>query len=168
MKQAIAGVTPSQTREVTVMTIWPSIAANGIGRFLGTLFEIKLGFYIFTVGNLMALAAIPVALVLYLMRIAPFTATRYRLTNRRVMVERGLSNIESNSVGLDRFDTIDVEVGPGQAWYHAGDLIFRQGEVERIRLDGVSRPESFRQICLNSQRAYVGVQAAMEREAAHV
>jgi len=57
-------------------------------------------------------------------------------------------------VELSRFDAIDVIVRPGQAWYPAGDLIFRKGQVETFRLEGVSRPETFRQTCLKAHHGY--------------
>jgi hypothetical protein len=85
---------------------------------------------------------------------------RYRLTNRRVIVERGINPKIEQYVDLNRFDTIDVEVDPGQEWYAAGDLIFRRGPVETLRLSGVSRPESFRQTCLKVRQSYVSVAAA--------
>ena len=162
MKQAIAGVAPPEFDEVTVMTVWPSNAAFGIGRMLGSLYSIQAGFYIFRLGHLIALASIPVAAVLFFLRVAPFFATRYRVTNRRVIVERGISGQEEKFVDLDRFDEIDVVVQPGQAWYSAGDLIFRNGETETFRLAGVSRPESFRQVCLKARNGFVGVQEALK------
>lgn len=67
---------------------------------------------------------------------------------------------EAKSVRLDAFDTIEVEVRPGQDWHHAGDLVFRSGATETFRLEGVSRPEAFRQACIKAQRAYNGVRAA--------
>ena len=140
------------------MTVWPSVAKYGLGRTLGTLFDIRWpDVYFFRLGRLIALASIPVALVLFFMRIAPFIATRYRLTNRRIIVERGLTGVEDKSVDLDRFDTINVEVQPGQSWYEAGDLVFKLGNVETFRLEGVSRPVVFREICLKSHLAHAGV-----------
>ena len=172
MKQAIAGVTPFDDAEVTVMTVWPSVAAMTllgvpVGRLLGQLYEIKAGFYIFTVGNLICLLCIPIALLLYFRRIGPIIATRYRVTNHRIVVDRGLSGQEEKAVELDRFDDVKIEVLPGQAWYDAGDLIFRQGGVETFRLDGVSRPAAFRQVCVKASQSYVGVKQALELEAAH-
>ena len=82
------------------------------------------------------------------MRIAPGIGTRYRLTNRRIIVERGLTSVEDKAVDLDRFDTINIDVQPGQAWYDAGDLVFKLGNVETFRLEGVSRPAAFRETCL--------------------
>ncbi len=166
MKQAIAGVTPATEREVTLMTVWPSVAAMSLGPFpvglwLGRLYAIRSGFYIFTLGNLFCLLSIPLAILLYFRRIGPFVATRYRLTNRRIVVERGLSGKEDRSIGLDQFDQIDVEIQPGQEWYDAGDLVFMQNKMERFRLSGVSRPQAFRQTCLKAHRAYVGVAEAL-------
>ncbi len=166
MKQAIAGVAPTDGAEVTVMTVWPSVASMRlvgfpIGRMLGRLFGIKAGIYIFTLGNLFCLLSIPLALVLYFKRIGPFVALRYRVTNKRIVVERGLTCQEEKSIELDRFDKVEIEVESGYEWYDAGDLVFRQGEVERFRLEGVSRPEAFRQVCWKSCQAFVGVQDAL-------
>jgi hypothetical protein len=166
MKQAIAGVAPAELGEATVMIVRPSVSMYRLGRWLGKLFAIKTGGYIFTVGNFIALAAIPVALVLYFMRLAPWIGIRYKLTNRRVMVQRGLKATDDRFVDLDRFDSIEVVVQPGQAWYHAGDLVFRLGETETFRLPAVSRPETFRHACLNAHRIHVGVKKALEREQA--
>ena len=161
LPQPIAGVVPAETREATVMTVWPSVAKFGLGRALGGLFAIRWpDIYIFRLGNLLALLSIPIALVLFFMRIAPGIGTRYRLTNRRVIVERGLTSVEDKAVDLDRFDTVEIVVQPGQAWYHAGDLVFKQGNVETFRLEGVSRPSAFRETCLKSQMAHAGVRRA--------
>ena len=176
MKQAIAGVSPSSEKETTVMTVWPSIAVYPDGRWLGRMYSIKAGIWVVTVGNLFALASIPHALFRYFFRLA--TGKSYKLTNRRV-IELGtkiqfrggfpflfqvLLGGEVKSLDLDRFDSIDIVRRPGQAWFDAGDLIFKQGNVETFRLEGVSRPESFRQTCLKSRNAYVGVKQALERQ----
>jgi hypothetical protein len=168
MDQAIAGVSPASIRETTIMTVWPSNAKFALGRWLGTAYAIRFpDFYFLQVGHLLALLSIPIALVLFFLRIAPFIGSRYALTNRRVIEQRGLSAVEERSVDLDRFDSIDVVVQPGQAWYHAGDLVFRLGATETFRLQGVSRPESFRAACIKAHMAYVGVRKALGRELAH-
>jgi hypothetical protein len=67
------------------------------------------------------------------------------------------------SIELDRFDTIEIDCKPGQAWFAAGDLVFKRGDVEVFRLEGVSRPEPFRQTCSKSAMSYVGVKQALDR-----
>ncbi|MEM7313490.1 MAG: PH domain-containing protein, partial [Planctomycetota bacterium] len=59
MKQAIAGVSPADQNETTVMTVWPSNGLYGLGRFFGGLYSIGAGFYVFRVGNLLALLTAP-------------------------------------------------------------------------------------------------------------
>lgn len=186
MKQAIAGVTPQEVEEVTVMEVWPSIAKYTAGRILGRLNSINAGIYIFRVGNILALAGIPIALALYFFRLSPsffgspIHGGFYRLTNRRVIELRNeikfsgpailpkfVFGSEVKSVELDRFDSIDVEVLPGQEWFAAGDLIFRQDGVETFRLEAVSRPESFRSTCMKSRMSFVGVKRALERQLTH-
>ncbi|MGE0758225.1 MAG: PH domain-containing protein [Pirellulaceae bacterium] len=183
MKQAIAGVTPAHVAEKTVMVVWPSIAAYPSGRWLGGLYSISAGVWVITVGNLLALASIPHALFLYFYRLG--TGKSYRLTNRRVVEMATTTKFrtadrfpffsvkvtigdEVKSVDLDRFDAIDIVVRPGQAWFHAGDLVFRLGNVETFRLDAVSRPDVFRQTCLKSQAAFKGVRQALQRQAVPV
>ena len=98
MKQAIAGVTPPESEETTVMEVWPSVARYSVARVLGRLFANDAGIYVFKIGNLIALAAIPVGLALYFFRLLPYIRIRlpyfgqlpmphgsfYKLTNRRV------------------------------------------------------------------------------------
>jgi len=158
-KQMISGVVPPSVAEATVMTVWPSVGSTSFGQALGRLYRITNGFGPISVGRLMLLATIPLGMMLYLSMRLPWSIRRYRLTNRRVIVERGISPKVEQYVDLDRFDTIDLVVNPGQEWYDCGDLVFRRGQIETLRLPGVSRPEPFRQTCLKVRQSYVGVKA---------
>ena len=181
LPQPIAGVSPPDLKETTIMTIWPSIAASGLGQTLGRMFQIKAGIWVFTVGNLVALLSIPLVLGLIMHSLifnflagitlagipilgflAPIAGTvrRYVLTNRRVMIASGLIPKPTQYVDLDRFDSVEVVVRPGQEWYPAGDLIFRKGKIETFQLKGVRRPETFRQTVMKAHDAYVGVKKA--------
>ncbi|QDS98731.1 PH domain-containing protein [Adhaeretor mobilis] len=172
MSQAIAGVVPATEREATVMTTWPTLGAFGVGRWWGRRFANKLGITLFgipfTLGRLMALVSIPFILPPYFLTLLPGSplCLRYRLTNRRVIVERPYTGAEEQSVSLDRFDSIELDVLPGQEWYPAGDLVFKNGEIETFRLSGVPNPKPFRHTCLKSRQAFVGVQKAREMGAA--
>lgn len=178
MSTAIAGVAPTDDREVTVMTVWPSIGATAYGRWWGRRFANSVGITLFgvplTVGRLMALISIPFILPVYFHMLVPRlpfvfwgvpnpACRRYRLTNRRVVVEQAFGGGEQQSVSLDRFDSIALEVQPGQAWYPAGDLVFRNGQVETFRLLGVPHPESFRRTCMKAHAGFIGVQSALAR-----
>lgn len=167
MKQAIAGVAPRDLGEVTIMTVWPSVASTGIGRMMGGLCANRAGIGpFFTLGKLFALAFIPLAIPVYFWMRLPGVAKRYRLTNKRIVVENPYTGKEVGSIGLGDFDAIKVDVLSGQAWYPAGELRFLRGPVEVFVLSGVSRPESFRQVCLKAHRSYVGVTKALAHRTA--
>ena len=156
MKQPIAGVAPADTREVTVMTVYPTLGATAPGRMMGRLCGVRTGYGFFSLGKVFALLLIPFAIGLFFFVLAPGVLRRYKLTNRRVIVQKGWKHVDARWVDFDRFDAIDIEVQPGQEWYPAGDLIFRRGNVETFRLEGVSRPETFRHTCLAARRGYLG------------
>lgn len=161
MKQAISGVSPPAGYESTVMTVWPSMGRTPFGQLLGRLYSIKAGIgNVLTLGNLIALASIPQALALFFLSLAPWSCLRYRLTNRRVVVERGFIARVEKEVSLDNFDTIEIEVKPGQEWYPCGDLVFYKGKIETFRVEGVPHLEGFRHTCLNAQRGFAGVKSA--------
>jgi len=165
MKQAIAGVAPPESDEVTSMLVWPSIAANPIGRIAGQLVGVRYGVGPFVLGRLLALPAIPFALLAFAWKLMPFVARRYRLTNQRIFIEKGLSRVGDRSIPLDEFDEIQIEVLPGQEWLRAGELIFRQVGREVFRLSGVGSPKSFRQTCLKARTAVVSVREVLEQQA---
>jgi hypothetical protein len=156
MKQPIAGVAPAETREVTVMTVFPTLGATPAGRLIGQLCGVKAGFGFFNLGKVFAVLLIPAAIGLFVVSLLPGVIRRYRLTNRRVVVQKGLRAIDERWVDFDRFDTINIEVLPGQEWFPAGDLVFMRGPIETFRLLGVSRPETFRRTCLSARRGYLG------------
>lgn len=167
MKQAITGVVPSDVAEVEVRTIWPSICVYPSGRMLGRWFAIKWpDIYIFRLGNLLALLAIPHALLLYFYRVAPYRAIRYWLTNRRVCICRGLSAEVEKSIDLDGFDAIDIQVQDGQQWFYAADLVFMKDGTEVFRLDAVTRPDVARQSCLSVRQAILSVREVRAQQAA--
>jgi hypothetical protein len=183
--QPIAGVAPPQIKEVTTMVVWPSMASLHIGpvrigQLLGAIYSWQLGFQepIFGVpiriGWILAILTAPLTVPLYLlMRLPRFPLVwigftnwfcwHYRLTNRRLIQEHPFGG-EIKSITLDRFDSIQTQAHWGQAWYHAGDLVFYQGETETFRIEAVPRPETFRQTLLKAQTSYVGVQKALEAE----
>lgn len=160
-KMSIAGVVPPSTGEATIMVAWPSIGGTSLGQWLGKLYRLKAGFGPLTVGRAALLLTMPIGLVLYFSLRMPWALRRYRLTNRRVRSDRGVQGRVEQYVDLDRFDAIDLVVHPGQEWFDCGDLVFRRGQIETLRLPGVSRPEPFRRICLEARTSYVSVARAM-------
>jgi hypothetical protein len=152
--------------ETNVIVVWPSIGAYRIGRFVGRLCGVQLGFgRFFTLGKLFALATIPLSFLVYFWKILPAVGQRYRLTTHRVVIEKGLRGVPSKAVGLEEFDAIDIEVLPGQEFLHAGDLVFRRQGREVFRLPGVSRPAVLREICWKTRTALLSVREVLREQA---
>lgn len=167
MNYPIAGVVPSELAEVTCKVVWPTIAATSVGRLVGRLASVRLGWgEFFTLGKLLALATIPLSLAAFGWQLMPYVCRRYTLTNRRIIIRKGLMAVDGRWISLDDFDSVGIEVLPGQEWFHAGDLIFRHGDSEVLRLAGVSRPETLRQVCLTARSALVSVRDVTCRQAA--
>ena len=137
-----------------------------IGRRIGQLAGNRIGYGFFTLGKLLALATIPVSLLVYLWRLMPGACRRYTLTNRRIIIQLGLTAKDGPSISLDEFDVLEVAVLPGQDWLHAGDLVFMRDGKEIFRLRGVSRPAAFRQVCLKARNALICGQQVCKQQAA--
>lgn len=169
MNQAIDGVALPEPGEVTAMTVWPTIGATPAGRRVGRLAAIRLGLgSFFTLGTLLAVATIPVSLAVFAWQLLPFICRRYTATSRRIVVQKGFSSVEERSIDLDAFDSIWVDVLPGQEWLHCGELIFRRDGTEVFHLSGVSRPDVFRQVCLKLRNALVSVREVVRQQEAAV
>lgn len=182
--QPIAGVAPASLKEVTAMTVWPSLACLQVGPFsigqlLGSVYNSGPSFRepIFGVpirlGWTIAILTAPLVVPLYFLTKLPkfplivFGFTNpwcwyYRLTNRRLVVEHPYGGGEIKSIALDRFDSIEIEIPWGYAWYKAGDLVFFNGQIETFRIRAVPRPETFRHTLLKAHASFVGVQKARE------
>jgi hypothetical protein len=158
---------PFDAKELPLTTRWPTIGAHPLGRLVGRLSGSKIGVGgFFVIGKLWALATIPLSLAVFAWQLMPFICRRYLLTNRRIVIQKGLAAVEDKAIGLDQFDAIAVEVLPGQAWLHAGDLVFTRNGSEVFRLAGVSRPEVFRHACWSARSALVDIGRVMREQAA--
>jgi hypothetical protein len=167
MHEPIAGVTPSELAEVTCKVVWPTIGATRAGRLVGRLAAVRVGWgEFFTMGKLLAVATIPISVAVFAWQLLPIVCRRYALTNRRIIIRKGLVPVDQRWIGLDEFDAVEVEVLPGQEWLHAGDLIFRRGGTEVFRLAGVSRPEILRRVCATARSALLSVREVVQRQAA--
>lgn len=145
-KQAVTGVTPPQLGEAIIREVWPAV--TGMQPALALLCE--------KLQRTIVLAPLGWLLLapLYFGKILPFVAIRYTLTNRRVMIRRGLKPKPSQEVPLVDVDDVRLVPGSLNAFYRSGTLeILAKGQVA-LTLKGVPDPESFRHATLNACRAW--------------
>ncbi len=127
-----------------VFTIWPSLGMFRLGRWIGRLVGVQIGWRpFFTVGNVLALLLMPLALILYLAKYYPSVYRRYRITNRRITVERGYCRLVEETIDFHDFDRVEVEYQPGYRSLRCGDLVFYRDQKEVFRLPAVPQPEAY-------------------------
>jgi len=158
--QAISGV--SAGVENDMMTVYPSIAATGVGRMLGRLYDcIPIRINGVKLSNLLfPLPTAPLTLLLYIG--GKLAGPRIVLTNRRVTVCSSLGERLLFGVALPEIDEIDVEQRDGQAFFRAADLVlYDAGGSVLGRLEGVPHAEIFRQTILEARDAQMSTADAL-------
>jgi hypothetical protein len=92
---------------------------------------------------------------LFFKKLMPFVCKRYTLTNRRLMIQRGLKPKPTHQVELAEIDEVRFDPATYNTFYRCGTLeIISRGEV-KLKLHGVPQPESFRQAIINATSAWV-------------
>lgn len=159
---AISGV--SASTEAEIMTIYPSIAAYGLGRVLGAFYEsIPVRIMGVKLSNLLfVLPTAPIPALLYFFQKA--TGQKYVLTNRSFQVWYALGSRKIAQVPLSDITNVIIRHLPGQQFYKAGDLILvgGKGNDELMTLSGVPYPHIFRQTILEARDSRQLVAASLE------
>jgi hypothetical protein len=158
---AVMGVVPPDVGEAVIATRWPSVAARGALAQLGsqiqnlasTLFRWTLNLPTF----LFAIIVVPITVICFLialvgwlilapfffLRFVPGLAQRYTLTNRRIMIQRGLKPAPIQEVKLTEFEAVRVVPGTEQPFYHSANLEIISGGKPVMTLHGVAEYENF-------------------------
>jgi uncharacterized membrane protein YdbT with pleckstrin-like domain len=145
-QQAITGVVSPEMGEAWIRVAWPSVAAKTGLATLGR----KL-----TSTIILAPLAWAMMGLAFFAKLMPFTACRYLLTNRRLMIQRGWSAKVSAEVPLSQIDDVRLVRDDNTQFFRAATLeIVHDGKVV-LTLPGVPDPDSFRQAVLNSRNAWV-------------
>jgi len=163
--QPICGV--SSTSETEIRSRYPSIAATGLGRLIGSICEsipvkiwgVKVSYLIF------ALPLAPLGVLIYILQ--KLTGVKYTLTNRSVQVWSVIGVKQLRGVALTDIDEIELTVQPGQEFYHAGDLTFvgAKGDV-LLTVSGLPRADIFRENVLKAREARTATEESLATIAA--
>jgi hypothetical protein len=145
-KQAVTGLVAPATGEALIREVWPSVAAYpgvaAVGRRLSR-----------------SIIGAPLAWLMmapfYFLKILPFLAKRYTLTNRRLMIRRGLKPHPTHEVALADIDEVRLHQDANSSFYRAGNLEIVSGGKIVLMLYGVPEPESFRLNIVSAYQAWV-------------
>jgi hypothetical protein len=148
-RQAVTGLTPPDQREAIIREVRPSASAHpaisGLAkRLTGTLILAPLAWLLLA--------------PLFLMKFLPFVCTRYTLTNRRLMIRRGLAKPRPiHEVALADIDEVRLDAATQDSFFQSATLeIVSKGKVV-MHLPGVAQPEAFRHSVLNAYRAWAPI-----------
>jgi hypothetical protein len=146
-KQAVTGLVPPQLGEAMIRDVWPSVigywaAAADLAARLSDTIVLRPVAWIFLLGPL------------FLVKIFPFAAKRYILTNRRLMLARFGRRNPYREITLEEIQDVRTVPGSYHPYYRAATLeVFSKGQVA-FHLYGVPEPESFRLAILNACQAW--------------
>jgi hypothetical protein len=145
--QPVTGVVPPQIKEAKIREVFRAL--DGVNFPLAVMAAGFVRSYILAPIGFLLLAP------LFLLKFAPFLCTRYTLTNRRLLVQRGWRPAPAQEVALT--DIQDVLLDEKKI-----DTYFLSTELRIVGTDGktvmtlmaVPEPAGFRQAILNAKRAY--------------
>ncbi len=145
-QQAVMGVVPPEVGEAKIREAWPSVAAApgiaGLGRAL-------------TRTIILAPLAWLIMSVVYFGKLLPFAATRYTLTNRRLMIRKGWQATPTHEIPLAKIDEVRVVNDAHADFFRAGTIEVLEGGKVALTLAGCPEADAFRIAILSARNAWV-------------
>jgi hypothetical protein len=146
--QAVTGVMPPQVGESIIREVWPSVIGSPVTAPIARVAQLLSDTIILR----------PIAwlllLPLFVKRILPFVAKRFRLTNRRLALVRFPFQKPYREIPLADIETVRIDPGSHNTYFRTANLeVISKGQVA-LHLRGVPEPESFRFAILNACAAW--------------
>jgi hypothetical protein len=169
---AVMGIIVPEVAEARMAVRWPSVAAYpGVARLGAKLQETANALFRWTldrpapIAGLLMFITLPLAAALtvpawlllappYFLKILPFFMTRYVLTNRRLMIQKGWARKPVQEVKLEDLESVKVAAGSEQPFYLAADLEILSAGKTALTLRGVKEYEQFRIIIQDAYLAW--------------
>jgi len=145
VNQPNKSLTPPPNAEVHIRSRWPSVASApavaGLGRMLNnTILLAPLGWLLMS--------------AVFFGKLVPFLAKRYTITNRRVMISKGIKRHPGLGVELKDIDDVKVVYDANSDFFRAGTVqVISNGKVA-LSLPGCPEPENFKQTILSACAAF--------------
>ena len=147
---AVTGVVSPQTQEAMIREVWATVSGGVVStarKLIGTIVLAPLGW--------MVLAPFWAMRFLGFMPGLSFLTTKYTLTNRRLMIRKGMKARPVQEIPLDRIGEVRTLHDGNTDFYGIAGLEVRRldGSVA-FTLPGVPEPESFRQAIIHARDAW--------------
>ncbi len=150
--QAISGVVAPQVQEAMIREVWATVTANQAAssvarKLISTIVLAPIGWLLIApVWALRFLGFLPGL---------SFLTVKYTLTNRRLMIRKGMKAKPTQEIPLDQIKDVRIVTDGNTDFYVTGNLeiLSRDGKVA-FSMPGVPEPESFRQAILQARDAW--------------
>lgn len=155
--QAVTGLSAPSVNEAIIRDIWPSVAANSAAAsFARACYKTT----IFAPVGWLALAPLKFQKLLAILPGLSGLATRYRLTNRRLCICKGLKPKVDREVSVDKIRDVRIVRDANSEFFLAGtlEILGDNGQV-LITLPGVPEPESLQRSIVQTAAAWGPLQA---------
>jgi|HubBroStandDraft_4_1064222.scaffolds.fasta_scaffold169486_2 PH (Pleckstrin Homology) domain-containing protein len=150
--QAVTGVTPPQQQEAMIREVWETTAANGPAMTMAR--KMIRSVILAPIGWLL-LAPIWGKRFLGFLPGMSFLTVKFTLTNRRLMIRKGMKAHETSEIPLNQIGEVHTRTDGNSDYYSTADLdIQRKDGSVAFTLKGVPEPESFRQAILQARDAW--------------
>lgn len=146
-RQAVTGVVPPEIGEAMIREVRPTVLAGGAGipglarRLIHSIFLAPVGWLLLA--------------PLFVKKFSPFICTRYTITNRRLMIQRGLKPTPIQVVELREIDDVRIVDATRDRFYQSATLEVMSGGKVVMTLPGVPEPEGFSRAIRNAVSAWV-------------
>ncbi len=147
-RQAVTGLVPPEIGEAHIREVWPTL--------LGVVPTTATVARRLTQTVLLAPVAWIMLAPAFALKFAPFVCRRYTLTNRRLMIQKGLMPKPSTGVALRDIDSVRVVESTRDEFYLSATLEVLSGDRVVLTLPGVPEPEGFRRAVLSAVSAWGG------------
>ena len=149
---AITGVTAPKVQEAMIREVWANATANGPAM---TLARKLMGTIVLAPVAWLLIAPLFVKRLLgFLPGLSSFTV-KYTLTNRRLMIRKGMKAHMTSEIPLNEIGDVRVVPDANTDFYSSATVVaLRKDGSTALTMPGVPEPESFRQAILQSRDAW--------------
>jgi hypothetical protein len=149
---AVTGVVPPQTQEAMIREVWANVTANGPAstmarKLIGTIVLAPIGWLLIApVWGMRFLGFLPGL---------SFLTVKYTLTNRRMMIRKGMKAHATAEIPLDQIGEVRIVPDGNTEFYQTAKLeVLRKDGTVALSMPGVPEPEGFRQAILQARNAW--------------
>lgn len=150
--QAIAGVVAPQTQEAMIREVWETVTANVaaaslVRKLISSVFLAPLGWLL--------IAPIFAKRLLGFLPGLAFLTVKFTLTNRRLMIRKGMKPVAGHEIPLNQIGDVRVVTDENSAFYGTANLeVLKKDGSVAFTMPGVAEPESFRQAIIQARDAW--------------